>query len=357
MEDANRLAMGNDRLAQLDGLRGIAAVAVMLCHVDGVFGLPLGFDRGYLLVDVFFLLSGFVLGLAWSPAPGRRGDTRALLVARVRRLWPTIAAAAVLGAGVHALLGYTDHLALLTLLALLVVPAVWQDGMLFPLNGPQWSIFWEAVANVAHLFWWRRCGVRTLAAIGVVMGVATVAAIAVHGAATMGPDGGGWALATARVGWSYVVGLLMARAYRHRAWRPVLRWWQAIALPPIAIMVLSLLPLSIAGGDALAIIILFPAMFWLAVTAHAPTGIAARWPTRMGRLSFPLYAVHMPLLTLAARWPLPRGVAATIAVAAALALATGSAWWGSRRRLDRGQPSPTRSISAPTALSFSSSRS
>ena len=332
MEDASRPSAGDRRLAQLDGLRGVAAIAVMLCHVDGLFGLTLGFDRAYLLVDLFFLLSGFVLGLAWVPAAGPRNDTRALLIARVRRLWPTIAAAAILGAGVHALLGYTDHLASLLLLALLVVPAVWQDGILFPLNGPQWSIFWELVANVAHLHWLRRGGVRRLVAIGTVMGVGTVAAIAIHGAATMGPEGSGWVQATARVGWSYSVGMLMARAYRTTAWRPLLRWWQAIVLPVAAVLVLPLLPMSIAAGDMVTIIVVFPAMFWLTVTASAPSGTATAWLTRLGRLSFPLYAVHMPLLTLGTRLPLPAGVAAAIAVSAALSMAAGSGWRGPRRR-------------------------
>jgi peptidoglycan/LPS O-acetylase OafA/YrhL len=54
------------RLPHLDGLRGIAAICVVLYHVHNLFGLALGFERAYLFVDVFFMLSGFVLTRTWG---------------------------------------------------------------------------------------------------------------------------------------------------------------------------------------------------------------------------------------------------------------------------------------------------
>ena len=49
------------RMVQLDGLRGIAAFMVVFYHMDIVYAIGGPFGRGYLFVDLFFLLSGFVL--------------------------------------------------------------------------------------------------------------------------------------------------------------------------------------------------------------------------------------------------------------------------------------------------------
>jgi len=51
------------RLSQLDGLRGLAALVIMLYHAEIVYRAPGPFLRGYLYVDLFFLLSGFVLAV------------------------------------------------------------------------------------------------------------------------------------------------------------------------------------------------------------------------------------------------------------------------------------------------------
>ena len=54
----------NARMFQLDGLRGIAAFMIVGYHLDIVYGIGGPFQRGYLFVDLFFLLSGFVLAVS-----------------------------------------------------------------------------------------------------------------------------------------------------------------------------------------------------------------------------------------------------------------------------------------------------
>ena len=83
------------RLLLLDGLRGIAAIGVVLFHCVIAFDALGAFARGYLFVDLFFLLSGFVLTLnyeqrmnAGAVRPGK------FLRSRLVRLWPTVAAGA-----------------------------------------------------------------------------------------------------------------------------------------------------------------------------------------------------------------------------------------------------------------------
>ena len=79
-------------------MRGIAAIAVMLTHAQGKFSGIEGFSRAYLLVDFFFLLSGFVLGLAADPQLRAGMGCERFMRARWRRLWPMIAIGALLGA-------------------------------------------------------------------------------------------------------------------------------------------------------------------------------------------------------------------------------------------------------------------
>lgn len=65
----------------LDGLRGVAALLVVAYHLLEIHyhgGPEQPINHGYLAVDFFFVLSGFVIGYAyddrWSPNPSREGS-------------------------------------------------------------------------------------------------------------------------------------------------------------------------------------------------------------------------------------------------------------------------------------------
>ncbi len=138
------------RLPLLDGMRGLAALSVLLYHGHNLFHDDKWFAQGYLFVDFFFLLSGFVLTLSTEPKFASGLTARQFMQTRLHRLWPTIAIGAALGAMVHTTLGGLDALPLLAL-ELLMIPAPWSsEHEIFPLNGPQWSLLWELVANLAH---------------------------------------------------------------------------------------------------------------------------------------------------------------------------------------------------------------
>lgn len=311
------------RLHQVDGFRGIAALAVMAYHIQNLFGLTLGFERAYLFVDMFFMLSGFVLARAWTPIFGRDFATIDLLKARVRRLWPTIAAGALFGAAVHAFLQDTPNIPLFLLLALLLVPAFWQSESLFPLNGPLWSIFWELFANVAHMLWLRRLSERGLVALCFVMGLCLIVVTTTRGSGASGPDGHLWFLGLVRVGWSYSIGMLLAHLHRRSNWKSILRWWQALALPVLAVLIVPLIALPTAVGDELLVVGAFPLMFWLIITAHPPAK-ARKSLTSLGALSYPLYAIHLPLLSLFASFHQFQATSAAMATLLSLLIANSS---------------------------------
>ncbi|MEA2646026.1 MAG: hypothetical protein QOE92_1109, partial [Chloroflexota bacterium] len=82
-------AAGRPRLGALDGLRGLALLAVLGYHLA-----PATFRGGFIGVDVFFVLSGFLLTTLLVDEHRRTGaiDRRAYAVRRLRRIVPGLAA-------------------------------------------------------------------------------------------------------------------------------------------------------------------------------------------------------------------------------------------------------------------------
>ena len=88
------------RLPSLDGLRGFAAIIVMAFHFN-IFFVPQAnlFDvipflyKGYLAVDLFFLLSGFVMAHVYGAtlASDWRAQWKKFAVARFARIYPLFA--------------------------------------------------------------------------------------------------------------------------------------------------------------------------------------------------------------------------------------------------------------------------
>ena len=88
--------MAKAEIESLTGLRGIAACLVVLYHFTPADKLPLAplrnaIGRGYLWVDLFFVLSGFVIALNYSEMfrdGFRFGAFGKFLIRRVARLYP-----------------------------------------------------------------------------------------------------------------------------------------------------------------------------------------------------------------------------------------------------------------------------
>lgn len=80
-------ASKHQRYVTLDALRGIAALAVVVVHIPMLFGLPQQLSSG-LAVDLFFILSGFVLEHAYGDGLRREMSFSAFIRVRMIRLYP-----------------------------------------------------------------------------------------------------------------------------------------------------------------------------------------------------------------------------------------------------------------------------
>ena len=141
----------------LDGLRGVAALVVICYHIGEAFAtsfLDQVVNHGYLAVDFFFMLSGFVIGYAYDERRETMGIW-AFAKRRLIRLHPMVVMGALLGGLTFYAQGCEywkvsevsiGLLIFATLLNMLLVPA-WSSvevrgfGEIFPLNGPTWSLF------------------------------------------------------------------------------------------------------------------------------------------------------------------------------------------------------------------------
>lgn len=284
------------RFEVLDGLRGLAALAVLAHHM--VRHLPEApFSRAYLAVDFFFLLSGFVIAAAYDVRLGRQLSFWNYAKIRLARLYPMILAGAALGAVAAATRDPDWALAWVLLMQLLFVPFQGDPGKAYVLNNVQWSLFFEIFVNLLHAAVARFLTGPVLGAV-VVLAAAALLATEDH----FGSLGVGWSRENfwggfPRVIFSFFAGLLLFRLHQNgRLPRLRLAW----LLTPLCLGLLLAAPPVRYVPDAVFVLALFPGIVALGATAEAPAW-AARLALWSGAISYPLYAVHIPLLDLAGR--------------------------------------------------------
>lgn len=286
------------RLVALDGLRGVAALAVVLFHVCLFAQVEAVFSQAYLAVDLFFVLSGFVIGGTYESGL-RDGGLPLLRYAQIRlaRLWPCIALGVVLGAAA-VLLNNEPHNRFVWSIAMqmLCLPAVGAGPALFPLNGPQWSLFYELVANAVHAALARWLGGTVLIATIILSGAALVYVAFDTPGLSVGVRFDTFFAGFVRVGFSFSVGLALSRLHRSgRLMTPRIPYPVVV----LALVVLLVLPapggaLGVALHDLVVVVVLFPLLVALAVNSPVPASVAGV-ASLLGAISYPLYALHIPL--------------------------------------------------------------
>lgn len=312
------------RLFQLDGLRGFAALIIMGYHLQLVFHSHGPLARGYLMVDLFYLLSGFVLAVSTEKKLNAGVGAFAFTKARFVRLWPLVAVGAGVAVARAVYIGNVEPVTLLTWLALdlAMIPSLTGSGPFYRLNGPQWTLFWEVIANFLHALLLRRVPTRWLPVLAAAFGVALVIVVRQHGSDTMGVSAltwKTWYTPLPRVGWSYVLGVWMGRKYLEGARTPALPWQIALVLPIAAILCVPYLPLSNPNGDLLFVIPVLPLLMWNVALSKPPQALspAMVW---LGNFSLPLYCVHLTVLVWTGETLGLSGWVQVLAVALAFAL-------------------------------------
>jgi len=285
------------RFLTLDALRGVAALSVLLIHIGTLGGYRWLAPMGYLAVDFFFVMSGLVIGYAYERKLLAGMRWRSFMAIRAARLYPGLFLGLLIGLGAQLWLGGSSpNLSIYSLGQFFLVPDI-TSAELFPLNGVIWSLFLEIAINAAHAGAVLRLSTPRLAALVAICGVAW----AWIGGSTHN-WGGGWNWPTlvggvARIGWGYGIGLLLYRlVIARRLTAPLV----SAAWPIAATLLLLTVPRFGAGTPRIMVtlFLMFPLITLLALHARiaAPARRVAAW---LGTLSYPLYAIHYPLLMIA----------------------------------------------------------
>jgi peptidoglycan/LPS O-acetylase OafA/YrhL len=275
------------RFAALDGLRAVAAAGVLFYHFADWSGRPGWFGHGYLAVDFFFCLSGFVLAHAFQRSA--IGWVSYLRI-RIIRIWPLLVLATVIGAVLtprHSPPFWPNLARGLLLIPRLGHAAEGTFPTLFPFNPPAWSLCLEVLVS-ALWFPLRRAPDLALAAVVLCSGAIMLwVALGLNGVET-GWDQATFWLGVARAAFSFSLGWACWR-YRSLAPRPRLLVPAGVLL---AVLFMPLLPGRPWNGvyDFACVAVLFPLL--VLIGTHDPGGAAGKLCRRAGDVSYPLYALH-----------------------------------------------------------------
>lgn len=323
--------MSATRLSGLDALRGIAALCVVGLHAGAVFGeFPRWFAKGYLGVDFFLMLSGYLMARITEPRIAAGASPAAFMTARYRRFWPVVALGSLIGVPYLWVRTQGDPAwfagALFANLAFVPFPA---DRLIFPLNVPVWTILFELLANALHVFVLWRMATRHLLLLVLNLLALTFGVALDYGSLDVGARPSNLVYAVPRVLLAYTIGMLLWRWRGANLALPLPGWLALVAMPAAMLM-------SWYGGyrhwsfDLAFVVVLCPMVIAAALSVTRDTAIGRF----SGEISFPLFAAHVPVLE-ATRLA---GYGSWLALPAALAVACAILWW--TKRPVKLRPSP-----------------
>lgn len=290
--------MAKKTFGTLDGMRGVAALCIVLLHDHRYFFDPV--PSAQMAVDLFFVLSGFVLAYNYAQRFRDGMTPRTFLLARFARLYPLYLLGILLGLAVamlatHFKQGSVDwtwsQIATSLPFNLFMIPTP-IGGSLFPLNGIMWTIFLELVVNLIWALTWRYLeSTKVLLAVIAASGIAFAAFALVLDTTALGVGWNTFFGGVTRVLFSFMVGVLIQRYYT------------SIRVPKVPVLVLLLvlpvlvaLPLNTVGqlGSAL---VVFPVLVLLG--AHVePGGFLRQVCMVLGVASYGIYVLHKRLYDL-----------------------------------------------------------
>lgn len=309
----------------LDGLRGVAAFMVVAFHVfeaNATSHLDQIINHGYLAVDFFFLLSGFVIGYAYDDR-WKNMSIGNFFKRRLIRLQPMVVMGMIIGAicfyfqdsilwpTIHEVPIWKMLLVMFIGFTLIPIPSSfdirgWTE--MHPLNGPGWSLFYEYLANIFYALIVRRFS-KTLLSILVFL-----SAFALIHLSVTSPKGdiiGGWSLdpeqmhiGFSRVMFPFFTGLLLFRTAK------VIQIKNAFLICSLLLVLVFSFP-RIGGEenlwmnglyDSLTIILIFPLIVFIGASGKTESKISSRVCKFFGDISYPIYITHYPLIYIYTGW-------------------------------------------------------
>jgi peptidoglycan/LPS O-acetylase OafA/YrhL len=320
------IAPAKNHFVVLDGLRGVASVMVLAFHLLEPFShgdaTKQIINHGYLAVDFFFMLSGFVIAYAYDDRWSRMTQWD-FYKRRLIRLQPMVIMGSLIGAALFyfqmgpafPLIATTPvwKMLLVMLIGCTLVPLPismdirgWQE--MHPLDGPAWSLFFEYLANILYAVGLRKLS-KTALSVFVFLAAAYLIQLAVFG--QRGDLIGGWALNApelhigfARLLYPFFAGMLLNRL----AARIQLKGAFLIS----GLLLIVALSLPRFGGtqhhwmnglyEALCVVLLFPVIVAIGAGEKRVEGPSIRVARFFGDLSYPLYITHYPLVYIYTGW-------------------------------------------------------
>lgn len=291
--------MSKVHLADLDGLRGVAALAVVTHHMVKPFGFEL-IPNAHLAVDFFFALSGFVIALSYEKRLISGTLTlRSFFGSRLRRLHPLIILGLILGAGVYVLrFGFSPDVVSKVVMAyalgLALIPTAILVGPGYvasqPLNMPMWSLLAEYAVNIFYALFAPRLTRPIVLALCALGAISSLSVLYLFGTLDVGYSYDDWWWGIMRVIFPFFAGVAI---YRH--WESHNR---ALAGAPFKITAVALIACLILPSwtsiQSIIVIAVLPSivLFSSSASSMAKTGLKY-W---VGYLSYPVYVIHFPVV-------------------------------------------------------------
>ena len=320
----------------LDGLRGVAALLVLIYHIHEGFAFAEAtngdgnalitiLNHGHIAVDFFFILSGFVISYAYDDR-WKKMSLGNFFKRRLIRLHPMLIMGAIIGTisfliggcqqwnGTITPIGWVITALLLTMCMIPAIPGVAYEvrgnGEMFPLNGPGWSLFFEYIGNILYALFIRRLSTKALAAVTVGLGIIHTWFF-VWNISGYDSVGVGWTIdeinfwgGLVRMLFPFSIGMLLARTFKPRQIKGA--FWICSALLLVSFAVPYISPIGNLSMNSLyeviCIALIFPFIVWLGACGYSSDRYTSNINKFLGDLSYPLYIVHYPIMYLFYAW-------------------------------------------------------
>lgn len=309
----------------LDGLRGVAALMVVAFHLFEAHSAGPLFqilNHGYLAVDFFFLLSGFVIAYAYDDRWGKMliGN---FFKRRLIRLQPMVIMGMIIGAllfyfqdsvlwpTIHEVPVWKILLVMVIGFTLIPVPSSldirgWAE--MHPLNGPGWSLFYEYIANILYALFVRKFSKTVLSFLVCISGTALIYLTLTTPQCTVI---GGWSLepnqiqiGVTRMMYPFFAGVLLFRMGKLIPIKNAFFWSSLLVIIALAMP-------RIGGADHLwmnglyesfVILFFFPFIIYIGAGGTIKNKTSSAICRFLGEISYPIYITHYPIIYIYTSW-------------------------------------------------------